>query len=96
MQTTIAVLLVVSGYMLYLGIGPFFALPADLLGNSAAGTGIGLMNAFAYAGAAVGTSAGGWLIKQFGYNAGFWFMSGCALAGAVLIKFVKEGSKNST
>jgi OPA family glycerol-3-phosphate transporter-like MFS transporter len=90
LQAIAAAMLVVSGYMLYLGIGPYFALPADLLGPESAGTGIGLMNAFAYAGAGVGTSVGGLLIKNFGYAAGFWFMAGCALAGALLIVQVRE------
>lgn len=89
-KTVAAAMLVVSGYMLYLCIGPYFALPADLLGSNSSGTGIGLMNACAYAGAGMGTAVGGWLIKTYGYSAGFWFMATCAVSGAVLIKFVRE------
>lgn len=90
LQTIAAVMLVISGYMLYLGIGPYFALPADLLGTDSAGTGIGLMNACAYAGAGIGTSAGGLLIKNLGYASGFGFMAACALAGSLLIRLIRE------
>ena len=74
-----------SGYMLYLCIGPYFSLPADLLGPETAGTGIGLLNACAYGGAGAGTAIAGVLIEHFGYPVGFAFMAACAVAGAVVI-----------
>ncbi len=83
-------MLIISGYVLYLCIAPYFALPADLLGAGMAGTGIGLMNAAAYGGAAVGTAVAGWLIQRHGYSVGFSFMAACALAGAALMLFVRE------
>ena len=89
-QRTAIVMLVLSGYMLYLCIGPYFALPADLLGSESAGTGIGMLNACAYAGAAVGTALTGWIIEVYDYAAGFWFMAGCAMLGALAIKQVRE------
>ncbi len=90
LQSIVVVMLVLSGYVLYLGIGPYFALPADLLGSESAGTGIGIMNAFAYAGAGIGTSVGGVLIKKFGYGSGFYFMACCALIASVLIRVMRE------
>lgn len=82
--------LAVAGYMLYLCIGPYFALPADLLGYRSAGTGIGILNACAYSGAALGTVTIGWLSQEYGYPAGFGFMAACSVLGAIVIQFVRE------
>lgn len=89
-QLIAAAMLVVSGYMLYLCIGPYFALPADLLGTEMAGTGIGMLNAAAYAGAGFGTAMAGHLIESFGYTIGFWFMAACAILGGITICFVRR------
>ena len=89
-QLIAAAMLVVSGYMLYLCIGPYFSLPADLLGTEMAGTGIGALNAAAYAGAGIGTFIVGILIKYYGYTSGFQFMAACAVAGGITICFVRR------
>ena len=91
-----ALILVVSGYMLYLCIGPYFSLPADLLGPQTAGTGIGLMDAFAYGGAGTGIAIAGMLIKHFGYSVGFYFMAACAILGAVTVLLVREPVETPT
>ena len=89
-KINVSVMLIVSGYMLYLCIGPYFSLPADLLGPETAGTGIGLMNACAYAGAGTGTAIAGVLIDTYGYSAAFAFMAACAVLGAGTILLVRE------
>ena len=89
-QVIAATMMIVSGYMLYLCIGPYFSLPADLLGTEVSGTGIGVLNAMAYVGAGVGTAIVGFLIESHGYTAGFWFMAICAIAGGIIICFVRR------
>ncbi len=86
----IAAMLIVSGYSLHLCLGPYVALPTDLLGTHMAGTGIGVLNAFGYVGAALGLPIIGFLVGEFGYLVGFWTMGCCAIAGAVLIRCVRE------
>ena len=88
----VSVMLVVSGYTLYLAVGPYFSLPADLLGPETAGTGIGLIAASAYAGGGAGTAVAGVLIEYCGYPAGFTFMAACAAVGAVVILAIREPS----
>jgi sugar phosphate permease len=85
-----AIMLLISGFMLYTSIGPYFSLCPDLLGVNNTGTGYGIMNAFAYGGAAAGTFTISNLVERFGYNAMFLFLGGCALTAAMLIKLVRE------
>ena len=85
-----AIMLVVAGFMLYISIGPYFALCPDLLGVENTGTGFGIMDAFAYAGAYTGTLTMSFLVDKYGYGSVFTFMAVSALAAAVLIKFVRE------
>lgn len=92
-KISVSVMLLVSGYLLYLGVGPYFSLPADLLGPETAGTGIGLIAAAAYAGGGAGTAVAGVLIEYHGYPAGFVFMAACAAMGAVVILTVREPSR---
>ena len=89
-KTFLIITLVLAGYCLYASIGPYFALCPDLLGVQIAGTGIGIMDAAAYAGAAIGTTTIGILVDHYGYYAVFWFMGGCALPAAIIIKFIRE------
>lgn len=88
----VSVMLVISGYTLYLAVGPYFSLPADLLGPETAGTGIGLIAASAYAGGGAGTAIAGVLIEYLGYPAGFTFMAASAAVGAVVILAIQEPS----
>jgi len=83
-------MLIVSGFMLYGPIAPYFALPADLLGTQNSGTGIGMMNAVAYGGAAAGTALIGIICDNFGWNAAFFYMACCGLAALTLIKLMRE------
>ena len=85
-----AIMLVIAGFMLYISIGPYFALCPDLLGVDSTGTGFGIMDGFAYAGAFTGTLTMGFLVDKYGYSSVFTFMAVCALVAAVLIKFVRE------
>ncbi len=96
----IVAMLLFSGFVLYVSVGVYFALCPDLLGVENTGTGIGVMDAVAYGGAAVGTATVGWLVDAFGagnpargYQAAFTFMAVCAVLAAVLILFVREGEK---
>ena len=86
-------MLLVSGFMLYVCIGPYFALCPDLLGVENAGTGIGVMDAIAYGFAAAGTATIGRLVDAYGYHAAFRFMAICAVLGAVVILFIREEEK---
>jgi len=86
-------MLILSGFMLYASIALYFALCPDLLGRENSGTGIGIMDAAAYAGAGAGTAIIGWLATRHGWNAAFGFMASCSLAGAVLIVFLREDGK---
>jgi len=81
-------MLIVSGFMLY---GP---LPADLLGTQNSGTGIGIMNAVAYGGAAAGTAFIGIICDNFGWNAAFIYMACYGLVALVLIKLIREDKQN--
>jgi len=83
-------MLIVSGFMLYGPIAPYFALPADLLGTQNSGTGIGIMNAVAYGGAAVGTAIIGVICDNYGWNAAFIYMACCGLVALILIKLIRE------
>lgn len=86
----IVLMLLVSGFVLYVSVGVYFALCPDLLGVENAGTGIGIMDAVAYGFAAAGTATIGWLADAYGWDAGFWFMGICSIIGAVLIFFIRE------
>ncbi len=94
-KINVSAMLIVSGFMLYLCIGPYFSLPADLLGPETAGTGIGMLNACAYGGAGAGTAIAGILIERHGYPVGFCFMAACAVLGAVTILLIRESRGRS-
>ena len=85
-----AAMLVVAGFMLYISIGPYFALCPDLLGVGSTGTGFGIMDGFAYAGAYAGTLTMSFLVDKYGYSSVFTFMAVCAFVAAILIKFIRE------
>jgi MFS transporter, OPA family, glycerol-3-phosphate transporter len=85
-----AIMLIVTGFMLYMSIGPYFALCPDLLGVENTGIGFGIMDAFAYAGAAIGIYVISDLVDIQGYNSIFIFMGICAAIAGILIKLVRE------
>jgi len=85
-----AVTLLIAGFMLYMSIGPYFALCPDLLGVENTGVGFGIMDAFAYAGAFLGTYIISVLVDVHGYNSIFIFMGICAALAAILIKMIRE------
>ena len=58
------VLLFLAGFLVYGPQASYWALCPDLLGRQRAGTGVGLMNAFAYAFAAVGGPTIGYVVQR--------------------------------
>lgn len=85
------VLLFLAGFLVYGPQSSFWALGPDLLGKSRAGTGVGVMDAFAYGFAAVGEVIIGRIIRETGTTAAvFPVVAVCCLAGAVLILPVRR------
>ncbi|MPY91314.1 MAG: MFS transporter [Luteitalea sp.] len=84
-------LLFVAGFLVYGPQSAFWALCPDLLGRQHAGTGVGLMNAFAYAFAAVGEPMIGLTIERTGNTASvFGVTAVVCLLGAICIVPVRR------
>jgi OPA family glycerol-3-phosphate transporter-like MFS transporter len=78
------VVLFLAGFFAYGAQSAFWALAPDLLGRHRTGTGIGVMNFFAYLVAGVSEPFIGWMIQRSGYNYGLVFPivgSFCIAAG---------------
>jgi sugar phosphate permease len=74
-------LLCLAGMGLFGPLGPFWAIPSEILPKEVAGPAIGLVNAFGSLGGYFGPLAVGYLQKQSGsFNLAF-----CVLAGALLL-----------
>ncbi|SKB49013.1 MFS transporter, OPA family, glycerol-3-phosphate transporter [Sphingobacterium nematocida] len=86
----IGVLMFASGFFVYGPQANFWTLSPDLLGTKLVGTGIGIMNMFAYVFAAVGEPLFGKLIDYTGNTANIFLFVAliCALC-ACIISFVK-------
>lgn len=86
----IGILMFASGFFVYGPQANFWTLSPDLLGNQLVGTGIGVMNMFAYVFAAVGEPLFGHLIDYTGNTANIFLFVAfiCALC-ALIISFVK-------
>lgn len=82
MRLTGMVLLFLAGFLVYGPQSAFWALCPDLLGRRHAGTGVGLMNSFAYAFAAGGEPVIGYVIQSTGDTAAVFGVTAvvCALA----------------
>ncbi len=85
-----AILMFASGFFVYGPQANFWTLSPDLLGNKLVGTGIGVMNMFAYVFAAVGEPIFGKIIDYTGNTANIFLVVAviCALC-ATIISFVK-------
>ncbi|MEJ5090173.1 MFS transporter [Sphingobacterium faecium] len=85
-----AVLMFASGFFVYGPQANFWTLSPDLLGRKLVGTGIGVMNMFAYVFAAIGEPIFGKIIDYTGNTANIFLVVAaiCALC-AIIISFVK-------
>ncbi len=85
-----AILMFASGFFVYGPQANFWTLSPDLLGTKLVGTGIGVMNMFAYVFAAVGEPIFGKIIDYTGNTANIFLVVAviCALC-ATIISFVK-------
>ncbi|MBX3412116.1 MAG: MFS transporter [Pirellulales bacterium] len=91
-QTTLGLaLLFLAGFLVYGPQACFWALCPDLLGRSRAGTGVGVMDAFAYGFAALGEVAIGRTIDAYQETGVmFYIVAGCCAAGAAIIPLVRR------
>lgn len=91
-QRTIGmILLFLAGFFVYGPQSSFWALCPDLLGRSRAGTGVGIMNAFAYGSAAAGEVFIGRMIDLTGNTETvFLVVASVCLVGSALILAVKR------
>ncbi|MDM1292702.1 MFS transporter [Sphingobacterium sp. N143] len=88
-QGLISILMFASGFFVYGPQANFWTLSPDLLGTKLVGTGIGIMNMFAYVFAAVGEPLFGKLIDYTGNTANIFLFVAliCALC-ALIVSFV--------
>jgi OPA family glycerol-3-phosphate transporter-like MFS transporter len=85
------VLLFLAGFLVYGPQACFWALCPDLLGRGRAGTGVGVMDAFAYGFAALGEVIIGRAIDDFGSTSVmFPIVAGCCALAAAIIQFVRR------
>ena len=83
-------LLFLAGFFVYAPQSSFWALCPDLLGTDRAGTGVGVMDACAYAFAAAGLPLFGWIIKTHGEGAVFPATAVCCMLSAIVILPVRK------
>jgi OPA family glycerol-3-phosphate transporter-like MFS transporter len=84
-------LLFLAGFFVYGPQASFWALCPDLLGRARAGTGVGVMNAWAYLSAAIAEPMIGRVIDTTGQTGSvFAVVAGLSLAGGILILFVRK------
>lgn len=85
------ILLFLAGFLVYGPQACFWALCPDLLGRARAGTGVGVMDAFAYGFAALGEVVIGRAIDEYGGTAiMFPIVAGCCAVAAVIVQFVRR------
>ncbi len=84
------VLLFLAGFFVYGPQSSFWALSPDLLGRSHAGTGVGILDACAYAFAAAQGPFYGWMIDALGSEAIFPLTAVICLLGACVMAFVRR------
>ncbi|MEN5232725.1 MFS transporter [Sphingobacterium faecium] len=88
-----AVLMFASGFFVYGPQANFWTLSPDLLGKKLVGTGIGVMNMFAYVFAAIGEPIFGKIIDYTGNTSNiFLVVSAICASCAIIISFVKPQS----
>lgn len=85
------ILLFFAGFLVYGPQSSYWALCPDLLGRRYAGTGVGLMNAFAYGFAAVGEPLIGYIVQRTGDSASIFGVTALVcLLGAVAVLPVRS------
>jgi MFS transporter, OPA family, glycerol-3-phosphate transporter len=84
-------LIFLTGFFAYGPQSAFWALCPDLLGRQNAGTGTGIMNAFAYAFAGCGEPLIGWSIDRTGETSLiFAVVAGCCVVGGAASLFIRR------
>jgi OPA family glycerol-3-phosphate transporter-like MFS transporter len=83
-------LLALAGFFIYGPQACYWSLCPDLLGTSRTGTGVGVMNAFAYGTAAVGEILIGGIVNVGSTSDAFGVAAGFAAIGALLILMVRR------
>ena len=83
-------LLFLAGFFVYAPQSSFWALCPDLLGTERAGTGVGVMDACAYAFAAAQGPLFGWIILMHGEGAVFAATAVCCAISAIVILPVRK------
>jgi MFS transporter, OPA family, glycerol-3-phosphate transporter len=79
-------LLFIAGFCIYAPQASFWPLCPEMLGLHRAGTGVGIMDTFAYVFAGLAQPLIGWTIKASGQTAtAFLVVAGCSLIGAICI-----------
>lgn len=84
------VLLFLAGFFVYGPQASYWALCPDLLGTRRAGTGVGVMDAAGYAGAALAGPLFGWVMKTQGEPAVFLAIAAACVLSVVTILFVRR------
>lgn len=83
-----AVVLLLSGFALQVGVGVYYVLVRDILGSEFSGTGIGAIATFQLTGGMLAPVVGGWLIEAASWNVAFVAVAGTAVVGAVVVLLV--------
>jgi OPA family glycerol-3-phosphate transporter-like MFS transporter len=84
------VMLFLAGFLVYGPYSCFWALCPDLMGRHRASTAVGVMNCWAYFGAAASGPIIGWTLDNFGSTVLFLILSACCALGALLILPVRR------
>ncbi|MGN1011807.1 MAG: MFS transporter, partial [Clostridia bacterium] len=92
----ICAIMFIGGGLIQSICAPIFNVPADILGNRLAGTGVGIMNGFGYLGAALAGVGFGALMDAVGGTNSFYIITAFCILGAILSIFLRPSKKLET
>ncbi|WP_396611007.1 MFS transporter [Haloferax sp. S1W] len=88
-STVFAILLALTGGAINLSVGLYFVYVNNLAAASTSGTSLSVLQTFSQLGNLVAPVAGGWLIAQVSWTAGFGFAVSLAIVGIATILIVR-------